>query len=65
MKKSHPGVFFLIHKLSAVYAELENMCSAKRSKSLKSRRPPDPESLLELDSASRPESPTINANAGS
>uniref|UniRef100_A0A3B4ZZ29 Delphilin-like n=1 Tax=Stegastes partitus TaxID=144197 RepID=A0A3B4ZZ29_9TELE len=31
--------------LSAVYAELENMYSAKRSKSLKSRPPPAPESF--------------------
>uniref|UniRef100_H3DKW6 Grid2 interacting protein n=1 Tax=Tetraodon nigroviridis TaxID=99883 RepID=H3DKW6_TETNG len=31
------------YKLSAVYAELENMYSAKRSKSLKTRPPPAPE----------------------
>nr|XP_015801164.2 delphilin isoform X1 [Nothobranchius furzeri] len=51
--------------LSAVYAELENMYSSKRSKSLKSRPPPDPETLLDMDSPSQPESPTINANTGS
>uniref|UniRef100_A0A3P9NGQ1 Grid2 interacting protein n=1 Tax=Poecilia reticulata TaxID=8081 RepID=A0A3P9NGQ1_POERE len=39
--------------LSAVYAELENMYSAKRSKSLKSRPPPGPESLLDLEPLSR------------
>ncbi|XP_053194854.1 delphilin [Scomber japonicus] len=51
--------------LSAVYAELENMYSAKRSKSLKSRPPPAPESLLDLDPPSRTASPTIHANTGS
>ncbi|XP_054891946.1 delphilin isoform X2 [Poeciliopsis prolifica] len=50
--------------LSAVYAELENMYSAKRSKSLKSRPPPAPESLLELEPLSRTASPTGNANTG-
>ncbi|XP_061892757.1 delphilin isoform X2 [Entelurus aequoreus] len=51
--------------LSAVYAELENMYSAKRSKSLKTRPPPAPETLLDLDSPSRPASPTMRANTGS
>ncbi|XP_022608425.1 delphilin-like [Seriola dumerili] len=51
--------------LSAVYAELENMYSAKRSKSLKSRPPPAPESLLDLEPPSRSASPTIHANTGS
>uniref|UniRef100_A0A3Q2Y879 Grid2 interacting protein n=1 Tax=Hippocampus comes TaxID=109280 RepID=A0A3Q2Y879_HIPCM len=35
--------------LSAVYAELENMYAAKRSKSLKTRPPPAPETLVDLD----------------
>ncbi|XP_024128095.1 delphilin isoform X3 [Oryzias melastigma] len=51
--------------LSAVYAELENMYSSKRSKSLKSRPPPAPESLLDMDPPSRTESPTLQANTGS
>ncbi|KAM6913621.1 delphilin [Lycodopsis pacificus] len=51
--------------LSAVYAELENMYSSKRSKSLKSRPPPTPESLLDLEPPSRTASPTIHANTGS
>uniref|UniRef100_A0A3P9L8P4 Glutamate receptor, ionotropic, delta 2 (Grid2) interacting protein, a n=1 Tax=Oryzias latipes TaxID=8090 RepID=A0A3P9L8P4_ORYLA len=51
--------------LSAVYAELENMYSSKRSKSLKSRPPPAPESLLDIDAPSRAESPTLQANTGS
>uniref|UniRef100_A0A3Q3J9W5 PDZ domain-containing protein n=1 Tax=Monopterus albus TaxID=43700 RepID=A0A3Q3J9W5_MONAL len=51
--------------LSAVYAELENMYSAKRSKSLKSRPPPAPESLLDLEPASCTSTPTIHANTGS
>ncbi|XP_039681203.1 delphilin [Perca fluviatilis] len=51
--------------LSAVYAELENMYSTKRSKSLKSRAPPAPESLLDLEPPSRTASPTIHANTGS
>ncbi|CAK6964781.1 delphilin [Scomber scombrus] len=51
--------------LSAVYAELENMYSSKRSKSLKSRPPPAPESFLDLDPPSRTASPTIHANTGS
>ncbi|XP_034396088.1 delphilin [Cyclopterus lumpus] len=50
--------------LSAVYAELENMYSSKRSKSLKSRPPPTPESYLELEPPSRTASPTIHANTG-
>ncbi|XP_028455020.1 delphilin [Perca flavescens] len=53
------------YKLSAVYAELENMYSTKRSKSLKSRAPPAPESLLDLEPPSRTASPTIHANTGS
>lgn len=56
---------FPLHKLSAVYAELENMYSAKRSKSLKNRPPPAPESLLDLDPPSRTASPTIHGNTGS
>ncbi|KAM8843899.1 delphilin isoform 2-T2 [Spinachia spinachia] len=48
--------------LSAVYAELENMYSSKRSKSLKSRPPPTPESLLDLERPSRTASPTMHAN---
>ncbi|XP_031168339.1 delphilin isoform X1 [Sander lucioperca] len=51
--------------LSAVYAELENMYSTKRSKSLKSRAPPAPESLLDLEPPSRTASPTVHANTGS
>ncbi|XP_072771935.1 delphilin isoform X4 [Nerophis lumbriciformis] len=51
--------------LSAVYAELENMYSAKRSKSLKTRPPPAPETLLDLDPPSRPASPTMRAHTGS
>ncbi|XP_023813346.1 delphilin isoform X2 [Oryzias latipes] len=51
--------------LSAVYAELENMYSSKRSKSLKSRPPPAPESVLDIDAPSRAESPTLQANTGS
>lgn len=58
-------VSFLRYKLSAVYAELENMYSAKRSKSLKTRPPPAPESLLDRDPPSCTDSPTIHANAGS
>ena len=58
-------VSFLRYKLSAVYAELENMYSAKRSKSLKTRPPPAPESLLDPDPPSRTDSPTIHANEGS
>lgn len=58
-------VSFLHYKLSAVYAELENMYSAKRSKSLKTRPPPAPESLLDLDPPSCADSPTMLANAGS
>lgn len=53
------------YKLSAVYAELENMYSAKRSKSLKSRPPPAPESFLDLEPPSRTSSPTIHVNTGS
>lgn len=53
------------YKLSAVYAELENLYSGKRSKSLKSRPPPAPESLLDLDPPSRTVSPTLQANTGS
>ncbi|XP_028310103.1 delphilin isoform X2 [Gouania willdenowi] len=49
--------------LSAVYAELENMYSAKRSKSLKSRPPPTPDSLLDLEAASCTGSPTIFADS--
>lgn len=56
---------FYVYKLSAVYAELENMYSAKRSKSLKTRPPPAPESLLDLDPPSCTDSPTMHANAGS
>lgn len=56
---------FLPYKLSAVYAELENMYSTKRSKSLKSRAPPAPESLLDLEPPSRTASPTVHANTGS
>ncbi|XP_061701064.1 delphilin isoform X2 [Syngnathoides biaculeatus] len=51
--------------LSAVYAELENMYSAKRSKSLKTRPPPAPETLLDLDPASRASSPPARADTGS
>ncbi|XP_061741215.1 delphilin isoform X1 [Nerophis ophidion] len=51
--------------LSAVYAELENMYSAKRSKSLKTRPPPAPETLLDLDPPSRPASPPMRAHTGS
>nr|XP_057904973.1 delphilin isoform X4 [Doryrhamphus excisus] len=51
--------------LSAVYAELENMYSAKRSKSLKTRPPPAPETLLDLDPPSRTASPTMRVNTGS
>ncbi|XP_061605353.1 delphilin isoform X3 [Phyllopteryx taeniolatus] len=51
--------------LSAVYAELENMYSAKRSKSLKTRPPPAPETLLDLDPPSRTASPTARADTGS
>ncbi|XP_033999091.1 delphilin [Trematomus bernacchii] len=51
--------------LSAVYAELENMYSGKRSKSLKNRPPPAPDSLLELEPPSRTASPTTHANTGS
>ncbi|XP_077388922.1 delphilin isoform X1 [Festucalex cinctus] len=51
--------------LSAVYAELENMYAAKRSKSLKTRPPPAPETLLDLDPPSRTGSPTTRANTGS
>lgn len=58
-------VSFLPYKLSAVYAELENMYSAKRSKSLKTRPPPAPESLLDLDPPSCTDSPTLHANTGS
>nr|XP_061805768.1 delphilin [Nerophis lumbriciformis] len=52
--------------LSAVYAELENMYSAKRSKSLKTRAPPAPETLLDMEvgPASRAASPTSPAIAG-
>ncbi|XP_046893440.1 delphilin [Hypomesus transpacificus] len=50
--------------LSAVYAELENMYSGKRSKSLKSRAPPAPESILELESLSLVNSPSMHANTG-
>ncbi|KAK7940328.1 hypothetical protein WMY93_003654 [Mugilogobius chulae] len=48
--------------LSAVYAELENMYSSKRSKSLKSRPPPTPDSALDLDHQSCTGSPTSHAN---
>ncbi|CAL8272465.1 unnamed protein product [Lota lota] len=51
--------------LSAVYAELENMYSSKRSKSLKSRPLPTQDSLLELEPVSRTASPTMLASAGS
>ncbi|XP_049600554.1 delphilin isoform X1 [Syngnathus scovelli] len=51
--------------LSAVYAELESMYAAKRSKSLKTRPPPAPETLLEVDSPSRATSPTTRAHTGS
>ncbi|XP_038163654.1 delphilin isoform X2 [Cyprinodon tularosa] len=50
--------------LSAVYAELENMYSAKRSKSLKGRPPPATESLLDLEPLSRTGSPMSIANTG-
>ncbi|KAM4531125.1 delphilin [Odontesthes bonariensis] len=50
--------------LSAVYAELENMYSSKRSKSLKSRPPPAPESLLDLEPPSRTASPTVHGSTG-
>ncbi|XP_062308376.1 delphilin isoform X2 [Osmerus eperlanus] len=50
--------------LSAVYAELENMYSGKRSKSLKSRAPPAPDSILELESLSLANSPSMHANTG-
>ncbi|XP_051905005.1 delphilin isoform X4 [Hippocampus zosterae] len=39
--------------LSAVYAELENMYAAKRSKSLKTRPPPTPETFVDLDPPTR------------
>ncbi|XP_068605917.1 delphilin [Brachionichthys hirsutus] len=51
--------------LSSVYTELENMYSAKRAKSLKSRPPPAPESLLDLDPPSCTGSPTMHASPGS
>ncbi|XP_077475914.1 delphilin isoform X2 [Stigmatopora argus] len=46
--------------LSAVYAELENVYAARRSKSLKTRPPPAPETFLDTDTeaASRAATPT-------
>ena len=51
-------------KLSAVYAELENMYSSKRSKSLKNRPLPTQDSLLELEPVSRTASPTMLTSTG-
>nr|XP_029500145.1 delphilin-like [Oncorhynchus nerka] len=51
--------------LSAVYAELENVYSGKRSKSLKARAPPPADSLVELEVLEHAGSPSMHANTGS
>ncbi|XP_028841691.1 delphilin isoform X2 [Denticeps clupeoides] len=51
--------------LSAVYAELENAYSGKRSKSLKSRPPPPPDTLTGIDPFAHASSPVVHVTSGS
>uniref|UniRef100_A0AAY4BK35 Glutamate receptor, ionotropic, delta 2 (Grid2) interacting protein, a n=1 Tax=Denticeps clupeoides TaxID=299321 RepID=A0AAY4BK35_9TELE len=50
--------------LSAVYAELENAYSGKRSKSLKSRPPPPPDTLTGIDPFAHASSPVVHVTSG-
>ncbi|XP_062386922.1 delphilin [Sardina pilchardus] len=51
--------------LSAVYAELENAYAGKRSKSLKSRPPPAPDTLMGVDPFTHAPSPSMRTTSGS